>query len=284
MKKRVVVLDFDGTVTDAEEEGKPFVTGYLNDMRLLLDKSLDDMSLIVQSAETEIAANPKDNGWVYDGVVVAPATVDPYLRIQAVARLVFDRFGRFLNHKDRQSLLQLLFAHNYSLSGTVFKDGAAQLLHDVGSNKEVVGYIVTNSSTEAVCKKMARLGELYPKLARPGIQVIGGAKKYVVRGQPEHVPGRLAMPGLDRYIYLHRSAYYSILEDIREENNISWEDMAVIGDIFELDLAMPLVLGTKIGLVANQFTPQYERDFITSHPTRATLINSLSEVLPFVLR
>jgi hypothetical protein len=54
----------------------------------------------------------------------------------------------------------------------------------------------------------------------------------------------------------------------------------VIGDIFELDLAMPLSLGARVGLVNSERTPAYERAFVKAHP-RAQLIEDLSEIRTF---
>lgn len=284
MAKKVVVFDFDGTLTDAEAEGESFVKGYLEDLCLLVGKNIEEVVLAVQSAEAKISSNPNNYGWLYDGLIVAPAMVDPYLRIQSIAGCVLDRFGVFLDHFDRKRLLDLLFKHNYSFVREAFKAGAGKALSDLCANSQIAVYVVTNSHTRSVGKKMALLSENYSNLDTMRERVIGGAKKYIVGDGPEHVVEKMTIPGLSRVIYLHRSAYYNILEKLREENGVGWEDMTVIGDIFELDLALPFMLGTNIGLVVNQFTPQYERDFITARPARATLINSLSEVLPFVLK
>jgi hypothetical protein len=51
----------------------------------------------------------------------------------------------------------------------------------------------------------------------------------------------------------------------------------VIGDIFELDLAMPLALGARIGLVSSAQTPPYERAFVAAHP-RGRVIDDLREI------
>ena len=38
---RVLILDFDGTLTDAEAEGLPYRQGYLEDVALLADVALE---------------------------------------------------------------------------------------------------------------------------------------------------------------------------------------------------------------------------------------------------
>ena len=54
----------------------------------------------------------------------------------------------------------------------------------------------------------------------------------------------------------------------------------MIGDIFEVAVAMPLSLGARVGLVATDRTPPYERAFVEAHP-RARIIEHLSEIPAF---
>ena len=51
----------------------------------------------------------------------------------------------------------------------------------------------------------------------------------------------------------------------------------VFGDIFELDLCLPLALGASVGLMTNNFTPQWELDYLSDHE-RGHLLSSLDEV------
>ncbi|MFM2152956.1 MAG: hypothetical protein RL199_1391, partial [Pseudomonadota bacterium] len=39
---RLVILDFDGTMTDAEAEGAPFRDGYLQDLATLTGRPLEE--------------------------------------------------------------------------------------------------------------------------------------------------------------------------------------------------------------------------------------------------
>lgn len=285
MNKRLTlaVLDFDGTVTDAEQEGKPYVAGYTEDLCLLTGKKADEVIPVLQNAEAEIAADPGNNGWLYNGIIVAPATVDPYLRMREIARRVFNHFGAFSNQSDRDRLLDFLYTNNYSLSGVAFKEGAEQMLRDLSNVPSLELRIITNSHTEGVCNKIRTLdvgGSIFVQnLCR---LVIGNAKKYAIDNRLQAVAESMSLPGLSRPVYLRRLKYFEVLEDVCQTHNIKWEDVTVVGDIFELDLALPFALGARIGLVVNQFTPQYEMDFIKANPGRATLIHSLSEVVPFV--
>ena len=45
----------------------------------------------------------------------------------------------------------------------------------------------------------------------------------------------------------------------------NWENTIVLGDIFELNLCVSLAYAAKVGLMTNEFTPQYEIDFLDQH-------------------
>ncbi len=78
-------------------------------------------------------------------------------------------------------------------------------------------------------------------------------------------------PDLARPVLLRRRAYYDILRSVLDEAGATFAELTVVGDIFELDLAMPLALGARVGLVASPRTPPYERAFVDAHP-RAQMI------------
>jgi hypothetical protein len=78
-------------------------------------------------------------------------------------------------------------------------------------------------------------------------------------------------------VLLRRRLYHDIVRSILDEEQASFDDLVVVGDIFELDLAMPLALGARVGLVTSPRTPPYERAFVAAHP-RATLVDDLAAI------
>ena len=72
----VLCLDFDGTMTDAEAEGRPFRDGYLEDLCLLVGRKPGDPEVlaIAEATEAEIAAAPHAHPFLWMGRPVAPAT------------------------------------------------------------------------------------------------------------------------------------------------------------------------------------------------------------------
>lgn len=271
----MLILDFDGTVTDAETEGAPFRDGYLEDLAILTDQPLERIRELAEGFEADVRADPDAHGWIYDGHIVAPAAVDPYLRIMPVARSIFDQVGAFANDADRSRLLDgILYKYNYTKTGIAFRDGAFELLSNlIGSES----WIVTNSHTEPVQDKIRTLDIERGMLDWWVPRVRGRARKYMVDTEYDAIDEHLEVPGLTRPVLLRRPQYVETIADLLEESGETWDDLWVFGDIFELDLAVPLALGARVGLVVNEFTPAYERDFVAAHP-RGHVIESLAQI------
>lgn len=275
----MLILDFDGTVTDAEAEGAPFREGYLEDLSILTGEPIAAVRIVAEEIEATVQADPNAHGWIYADRIVAPATVDPYLRVMPVARAVFDRFGVFPGADDRRRLLDgILYKYNYQKTNIAFRPGAYELLHGlVGTDS----YVVTNSHTDPVQAKIRTLGDGGESLDWWLPRVRGSAQKYAVDDQFDAVDAEMELPGLSRPVLLRRRLYHDAVASLLAASGASWADLLVVGDIFELDLAMPLAMGARVGLVVNEFTPEYERAFVETHP-RGTVLRSLQDVLPLV--
>src|ERR1700761_2101825 len=106
MPARVLVLDFDGTMTDAEAEGRPFRDGYLDDLCTLVGRAAGDAEVLALAAEVEgeLERAPASHPFLWMGRAVAPATVDPYLRMVPIATAILDHFGAIPSALDRGRL------------------------------------------------------------------------------------------------------------------------------------------------------------------------------------
>jgi hypothetical protein len=278
----VLVLDFDGTMTDAEAEGLAFRTGYLEDLCALVGRRPDDaeVSAIAEQVEAELARSPEAHPFLWMGRPVAPATVDPYLRMVPIAHRILDRFGAIPSAEDRSRLLgSVLYKYNYAktLGHPVFRAGAGEALRALAGTQ---AWIVTNSDTHAVAGKVAALDREAPGVAWLTSRVRGHARKFDVDDAWTGVPEALVVPGLDRPVLLRRRNYYEILRAVLDDAGSDFGDLVVVGDIFELDLALPLALGARVGLVSSKQTPAYERAFVAAHP-RGRVIEDLAEIPRF---
>jgi hypothetical protein len=281
---RVIVLDFDGTMTDAEAEGAPFRTGYLQDLATLCGTTVDDprFAAIVASVEESLRAAPEAHPFRWKGRPVAPASVDPYLRMVPIADALFDDYGLIPDRAFRGRLTGgVLYKHNYGLTKgkPVFRPGAAEVLRALTGTET---YVVTNSDTAAVAAKIAMLDATAGGVGWLAARVRGDAQKFEVDDAWEGAPPSLAIPGLrDREVLLRRRRYHDRLAAILDAAGATFADLVVIGDIFELDLALPLALGARVGLVASEHTPPYELEFVGAQP-RARVLRELAEIPAFL--
>ena len=278
-RPRLLILDFDGTMTDAEREGAPFREGYLEDLAALTERPLAWINAAAERYEAVVAAESGSHGWVFDGRIVAPASVDPYLRMMPVARLILDEVGAFLSPRDRDRLLDgILYKYNYQKTRTAFREGAGALLRGLGARSDLLTAVVTNSHTEPVQGKIKLLDEA----EGGGVawllgRVYGRARKYVLDDRFDAVPESLDLPGLPRPVLLRRRAYFEVLDRLRAEAGVQWAEVRVAGDIFELDLSLPISLGASVALIANPHTPAYERAYLDAHP-RGVVLERLDQV------
>ena len=277
----LLVLDFDGTMTDAEIEGGPFKEGYLEDIAILCGLEMDQVNEMAEGFSREVFENAHQYGWDFQGRIVAPAVVDPYLRMMPVARKIMDSVGAFQNYEERTRLLDgILYKYNYGKTLNAFRPGAREALEAM---KGSATYVVTNSHTVPVKGKLRTLG-----LEEDGSctldwlveRVYGSAKKYYLDDSFESVPESMQLEGLPRPVLLRREKYHRVLSKLLADEGMTWSELVVVGDIFELDLSLPLAMGARVGLLVNSFTPDYEKNFLASHP-RGALLHAVDQIADF---
>ena len=280
---RVLVLDFDGTMTDAEREGAPFVAGYLDDLAVLAGAREPQprarLDVIAATLDAAMLAAPADHGYPWNGKLVAPASVDPYLRMVPVANAILDEFRAFTDPIDRARLHQILFRYNYGKTRAqpCFRDGALDFLRSLAGTET---YVVTNADTEAVQDKIATLDGGHGALDWLIPRVHGYAQKFEIDDTWADGPADLDIPGLGRPVLARRRRYHDRLRGVLDGAGANWSELTVFGDIFELDLAMPMAMGARVGLAANPRTPIYERDYVAASP-RGRVIDRLADVAAF---
>lgn len=277
MDIRCVVLDFDGTFTDVEVEAADFESCYQADVAALLEREIADTW---REEKAEIAAHPGKYGWVYGGVVVAPANADPYIRTTSVAQRVLDRFGALKDPAARNETVQGFYRRAYQRTKTAFRSDAREVLEALLATNLPV-FIVTNAHTDMVERKLATLAPA----GRERLGIRGEARKFVL-GAPAAPDARFTalpetkrLPGLERPLYLRRGAYYEVLSGLWRSTGTTPAQTLLCGDIYELDLAMPAELGVQIHLVAGRGVAPYERDAVLSLGERGGVSDSLRPIL-----
>ena len=258
------VIDFDGTVTDVQQEAADYLAAYRDQAAHKLAMTPDILDMIIPLARKEILKKPGIHGWEVNGLIVAPATADVYLFNRAIIRKIWQHLEP--GFEGIGVALDELHQNSYDRAGTAFRDHALEFVTELHRSGKLV--VVTNSETKKVKEKLATLlgGEDH------GIEVVGNAKKYLVDPAWEGLPLSVTPPGFPRPVYLRRPHYHAVLEGL---NPVS----AVIGDVYELDLAVPEHLGITTVLVTTpDMTPDWEINHYQNHDNGFTS-GSLGEIL-----
>ncbi len=257
MTIRTVVLDFDGTCTDVEIEAQGFLRGYKAGLASLL--GVPDVDDAWSTWERKVLAAPSDHGMVIGGRMVAPP-VDLYLLATAVGPLVAPQLD------DAET--ERLFKENYRFTETAFKEETKEVVEALTA-AGVGLHVVTNSDSGTVSAKLDRLAPA----GRDGIRLHGNARKFIVADPDRHagharflsVPETVSIDGWQRPVYARRGLYFDALQSIWEETDTAPAETLVIGDVYELDLALPALLGCKTHLVPSPRTLDYERAGVAAH-------------------
>jgi len=267
----LVVLDFDGTLTDVDKEAVSFVDGYKNDLVKDLGIRRFKLEDLWNEAESIVDNNQASYGWKVDGKIVAPAYADPFIHSDSVAAVLMDKAGMYLTEEERQAALGRYFQSNYEKTTTVFKKETDKFLSAIKKKFEV--FIVTNSRTHMVTRKIKQL-----PTDHSGIPVLGSAKKYLLSPEWKEVPESVEKEGFGRPLFLRRQQYWNVLSGIMSEQGARPENVAVVGDIYELDLLLPEHKGMNIILTTRESTPKFEVEAVRTS-SLGYAAKTLTEVL-----
>lgn len=279
MTTRLVILDFDGTFTDSEAEGAPFAQRY---PALLAEAiGMDPAAFAPQFALglQDVAERSPELGWHMNGVDAAPADADPYIRCSMAAHCAFDRMGAQTDPAARGRLLADAYQAAYKHSAIVFRPGARQALQAL-LDRGLAVVVVTNSSTAHVQHKVAQLG-LRPETP---VEVFGNAMKFWVDPAPigdprfDNLPDRETSPHLRRPVWLRRNRYFARIAELLAQHGADPSQLAVCGDIYELDLALPAAMGAKVGLMRRQNTYAFETDLVGRAGDRGIVLDDLLQL------
>lgn len=276
-------LDFDGTVTDVEREALPYSVGYKADVAQHLGISEEELGVMWDSVAGEIQSSPGEFGWRDGGTdkIVAPATADPLLLTRVTAEQLLSRLkddpeslgispARVWDGKlpqdaaARHELLESFFGRNYGKLETHFRDGAADFLMSLLELGRLT--VITNSKTKGVQAKLATLRGENPAL--PDIDVRGGAEKFTL--VPDWLINGVAQeldcsPHLVRPVFTQRGKYHEVL---RESGIFEADSRVVAGDVWELDLMLPILLDMKGAFITRPMTPEHELAIIEGEISR----------------
>lgn len=284
MPVRLAIFDFDGTLTDIGREGPQFLSTYA--ALLLAVLGADRRAAWAEACRTAIARSPH-LGWDMGTGPAAPCDADPYILATTALRLLCEAEGiPVLGDPDegpgkpnpvRGALGGALYTRSYAAVETRFRPDAALVLGRLLARTDLDVRIVTNSKPDKVRAKLQKLD--LPRLP----DVTGDAQKFQIALPTRGGYGVEALTppwthtSLQRPVDRRRGRYFDTLAHIWDETGIAPAETLVVGDIWELDLALPAALGAHVHLLRRDRMHDYEDAGLAE--TGGTTGNALSDVL-----
>ncbi len=282
MSTRLVIFDFDGTLTDIVAEGRQFEAAYTRAVRELFGA----VRLPAwRQALASVVAEAPELGWDMGSGATAPGDADPYI----TATLALARFARaerlpILGSEEpaheavRSALGGALYHAAYAEITPTFRPEARRVIEEVAGRVPHVR-IVTNSSTAKVTEKLAHLS------LSVQVQVDGDARKFEVSEPSSNlsamagVPVWWRLPSLQRPILPRRGRYFDVLSRVWSETGTTPAETLVVGDIVELDLVLPALLGAAVHYVERPRGHAYEAEVLAELGSRGGTSPTLEGVL-----
>ena len=249
---RYVVLDFDGTCTQIERIEAKFLADYGKAI------GADDKAWAA-ALEAVRKASPTAGWTLHHAPSTAPAAADPYI-------LCGEAAGLLVREKRIAQPPHDVFARLSAANVAPFRPELVDVLAGLAKKRINIGFI-SNSDSAAITTRIRDLLTAVPKL-RDRVQIIGNAAKFAIRELPfapavpgvgpvqrarfEALPPAVAASTVNRPLYLRRGAYFEALCALYHafgDDSFPIEKTLVCGDIWELDLAMPAVLGAQVHLI-----------------------------------
>jgi len=246
LRRPTILVDFDGVWTDMRGQAEAVVTGArqrLATLGRIEPKAVDDA---LERARSLVRSAPPEHGWRVNGRITAYADEDPFLFHNATMA-AGDKLAAS-GDPALMSLREAVRAEGHAdlsaFGSAVFSDASHAFLADhghdllpgaleaLGSLSEVADIVIcTNFASEAVASTWLRHGVRFGTEGR--LRLRGGARKQELTADPER---SVSFGG--RSIFVDRSFYRRTL--IEEAPD------AVVGDVFSLDLGLPLLLRQEL--------------------------------------
>lgn len=277
---RKIVFDFDGVLTDLTHEAQAVID-------LFQSRLGSEAKPLLKRVQDTFKTSPLSYGWKMHGRVSAFHDEDLFVQNIATAtaldewdaaetRTLLKKVQDSYGVKDFSELGQQCFDEIVAKTarGEIqpLEAASKNLLNEL-QEKGFKVVIVSNSGTERI-ENILKQSQVS---LSPHLKIRGGARKFELGKQPKK------LYFVDREIDIDRPAYLDALMEERPD--------AVVGDVFSLDLALPLALSEqsvdgfkpiKVCLRQRPYTPTWTlRNIQAYQPKRARLvaIQKLSQVL-----
>ncbi len=296
MKKIKLISDFDGIWTNQNIEAEYVWEFILSSLSDLTGSGKDKIQNILAKCKSEMDKQASKYGWFNNGSIAAYYQEDPFGDNNAI----FDFINNSVEGDPDLNLIKESILKKYislaDFSQECFMNSTKKFkeegkLNPVSITKSIVEdlnnsgveiIVASNSKTEKIKYLFSKAGidvtdESSPE--RGGVHAKGDARKFVIDNNYSALPEYLNTD--ENYkIALRRSSYHKILSEEKPD--------FVIGDVFSLDIALPLYLRMNDGSFGNlkviqrvqPYTPDWVKNFLSEDRFKgiAFMVNSVEEL------
>lgn len=299
-----LVSDFDGVWTNQEVEAE-YVWNYIvKRLYELTGDKEDDIRGMLADCKKEMDRSPWEFGWFcVPGQIACYYQEDPFGDNNAIFDYI-DRAAttntassfKLMLHKTKEAVRTKAKMSLGEFSNDCFMKATTQFklegkLKPVATAGEIVKklndmgveiIVVSNSKTEKIEHLFRKAGHgmtTERSIKRGRLHARGDARKFMVDNSFSTVPETMNISG--RFsVKLRRDNYYKILSEEKPDY--------VIGDVFSLDLALPLYLrlndksfsNLKVIQKVQAHTPQWVKEYLAKDELKgiAFMVNSIDEL------
>jgi FMN phosphatase YigB (HAD superfamily) len=263
-----IIFDFDGTLTDVEKSSQDFQEKYPMVCADLLGINYSTMEKRFYELKNNLKNHP-EKGFVINGYDSLPANSEPYIRCQATMKDFIKEMSDcgFKVPQNTESFLSYSYkkAKKISNDKIYFREGIEDFLENIKSKYNI--FIVTNSNGKKIRKNLESINH-------DDIMMYTNANKRLVYSPDPCI----SLSGFPRDILINRKEYYGALNFIRKRKFYP-NNTIVVGDVFELDLALPETASFDIIQIDNGATPLHERKYMEEFHHFANNLKELEEIL-----
>jgi len=298
-----LLSDFDGVWTDQQSEAE-YVWNYIvTRLSQLTGDSPKVIQALLDESKKDMDKSPYEYGWFYNGLVAAYYQEDPFGDNNAIFDYI-NRAGRRSSHsnfkqrlakikdavesKEKKTLAEfsnecfIKSTTQFKLEGKLKPDASAGKVVKELNAKGVEIVVVSNSKTEKIQHLFLKAGQKTTNeqhLIRGKLHARGDAQKFVIDNSYTKLPEFMEITGKYK-VNLRRSGYHKILLEEKPDY--------VVGDVFSLDLALPIYLRMKERSFRHMkmiqklqpHTPKWVKDYLNKEELRgiAFTIKNIDEL------
>ncbi len=289
------ILDFDGTLTDETKQAAELAViakSMLTEEILNVDPA--EIDHLYEVTKEKILQTPHLYLWQVNSLPACYAYEGAYLLNTVILQRILQDNPHFLstishsfpadNLDSVTKCVNYLFHEGSYHVSPHFLEGTKPLLLDLLAHGQIEPVILTNSETRKIAKNLAQL-EIGEKGANHSfdheIGILGDTKQYYLDPawnqhflHPQHGSIQV-LPINDLFsIDLRRPIYHQALN---EEIDKGYKQIAIAADGFSLAGALPLTMDLNFFLITTDFTPDWAKDYVDSHP-KGQVVTNLQEL------